>query len=97
MKAQRPEQARELEALPNIGKAIAADLRAAGITHPRQLLELAPLTVYVRLAGVMAERHDPCVLYTLLAARHFLDSGEARPWWEFTAEGRSLLRADAKG
>jgi len=96
MKARRPEQARELEELPNIGKAIAADLRAAGITQPRQLLELAPLTVYVRLAGVMAERHDPCVLYTLLAARHFLDSGAARSWWEFTAEGKSLLRAAAE-
>jgi len=95
MKARRPEQARELEELPNIGKAIAADLRAAGITAPRQLAELEPLAVYVRLAGVMAERHDPCVLYTLLAARHFLDSGQGRPWWEFTAEGRRLLRADA--
>jgi DNA transformation protein len=44
----------------------------------------------------MAQRHDPCVLYTLLAARHFLDSGEARPWWQFAAEGRRLLRADAE-
>jgi DNA transformation protein len=96
MKAKRPEQARELEELPNIGKAIAADLRAVGIMEPRQLAELAPLSVYIRLAGVMAERHDPCVLYTLLAARHFLDSGEARPWWRFVAEGRRLLRADAE-
>lgn len=92
MKARRPEQARALEELPNIGKAIAADLRAVGIMEPRQLAELAPLSVYIRLAGVMAERHDPCVLYTLLAARHFLDSGEALPWWQFTDQGRRLLR-----
>jgi len=96
MKARRPEQARELEDLPNIGRAIAADLRAVGITRPRQLAELAPLTVYIRLAGVMAQRHDPCVLYTLLAVRHFLASGQTRPWWRFAAEGRRLLRADAE-
>lgn len=92
MKAWRPEQARELEELPNIGRAIAADLRAVGIMEPRQLAELAPLSVYLRLGAVMGKRQDPCVLYTLLAARHFLDSGEARPWWLFTAEGRRLLR-----
>jgi DNA transformation protein len=96
MKARRPDQASRLEELPNIGKAIAADLRAVGIMQPRQLAELTPLSVYIRLAGVMAQRHDPCVLYTLLAARHFLDSGEARPWWQFAAEGRRLLRADAE-
>lgn len=96
MKAQRPEQAGRLEELPNIGKAIAADLRAVGIREPRQLAELEPLAVYMRLAAVMAERHDPCVFYTLLAARHFLDSGEARPWWQFVNEGRRLLRADAE-
>lgn len=95
MKARRPEQAGKLEELPNIGKAIAADLRAAGITEPRQLADLEPLSVYIRLASVMEERHDPCVLYTLLAARHFLDSGQARPWWEFAAEGHRLLRPDA--
>lgn len=96
MKARRPEHARELEELPNIGRAIAADLRAVGIMHPQQLADLEPLTVYIRLAGVLAERHDPCILYTLLAARHFLDSGEARPWWHFVDEGRRLLRTHAE-
>jgi hypothetical protein len=96
MKPTRPDQVGKLEELPNIGKAIAADLRAVGIMQPRQLAELAPLTVYIRLAGVMGERHDPCVLYVLLAVRHFFDRGEARPWWQFAAEGRRLLRADAE-
>jgi DNA transformation protein len=39
----------------------------------------------------MENRHDPCVLYTLMAARHYLDSGEAIPWWKFTAQGKELL------
>lgn len=63
MKARRPEQARELEELPNIGRAIAADLRAVGIMEPRQLAELAPLSVYLCLGAVMGKRQDPCVLY----------------------------------
>jgi len=95
MKATRPDQAEKLEDVPNIGRSIAADLRAVGIRHPRQLSELAPINVYLRLAGAMGERYDPCVLYTLMAARHFLDSGEARPWWEFTAAGRRLLQLES--
>jgi hypothetical protein len=77
---------------PNIGKAIAADLVRLGITTPAQLRERDPLAIFHDLADVMGRRHDPCVLYTLLAARAFLDKGEARPWWEFTAEGKRLLK-----
>lgn len=80
-----------LEDLPNIGKAIAADLRAIGIEGPQQLAERDPLATYLQLGGPMGRRHDPCVLYVLLAARHFLDTGEALPWWNFTEEGKKLL------
>lgn len=80
-----------LEDLPNIGKSIAADLRAIGISTPQQLAGREPLAVYLQLAGAMGRRHDPCVLYVLLAVRHFLASGEARRWWTFTAQGQQLL------
>jgi hypothetical protein len=90
-----PKQVRsaKLEDLPNIGKSIAADLRAIGILQPRQLAERDPLAIYIELAGAMGQRHDPCVLYTLMAARHFLESGEALPWWKFTEQGRKLLQS----
>lgn len=84
---------RTLEAIPNIGKAIAADLRCIGILTPAQLAEREPLATYRALAGSMGQRHDPCVLYTLIAADHFLRHGEAVPWWKFTAEGRKLLKS----
>lgn len=83
----------KLEDIPNIGKSIAADLRALGILSPRQLARRDPLAIYRGLASRMGRRHDPCVLYTLLAARHYLDSGEAIPWWRFTEEGKRLLAA----
>jgi len=80
-----------LEDLPNIGKSIAADLRTLGILTPDQLATADPLELFLRLATPMGQRHDPCVLYVLLAAKHFLLTGEARPWWDFTARGRQLL------
>ena len=44
----------------------------------------------------MGRRHDPCVLYTLMAARHFMESGEALPWWQFTEQGKKLLSEHQK-
>ena len=89
-------QASKLEDLPNIGKSIAAGLRAIGILHPQQLATQAPLVTYFALADGMGHRHDPCVLYTLMAARHFLECGESLPWWKFTEQGKKLLTAPPK-
>lgn len=83
----------QLEDLPNIGKAIAADLRSIGILTPGQLAGCEPLAVFRALAAVMGHRHDPCVLYVLLSVQHFLESGAALPWWQFAGQGRKLLAA----
>lgn len=82
-----------LEDIPNIGKSIASDLRTLGIMTPRQLAGRDPLQTYLALSGPMKNRHDPCVLYTLMAAQHFLQSGESVPWWKFTVPGKKLLAA----
>ena len=87
----RQDQPIKLEDLPNLGKSIAADLRAIGILHPHQLAEREPLAIYNELSNVMGHRHDPCVLYTLISARHFLDTGDALPWWKFTEQGRKII------
>ncbi len=84
-------QVEKLEDIPNIGKSIAADLRGIGIDHPQQLLEHDPLQLYLKLSSPMGKRHDPCVLYTLMAAQHFMQSGEALKWWLFTEDGKRLL------
>ena len=87
------EQPDKLEDIPNIGKSIASDLRTIGILHPHQLTSHDPLATYFALADSMRQRHDPCVLYTLMAARHFMKSGETLPWWKFTESGKKLLAA----
>ncbi|MFT3736598.1 MAG: helix-hairpin-helix domain-containing protein [Rhodocyclaceae bacterium] len=94
MKARTPAEATKLEDLPNIGKSIAGDLRGLGIQTPAELAKRDPLTTYLALGGPMGPRHDPCVLYTLLAAEHFLTKGEPLPWWDFTTAGKQLLGTD---
>lgn len=85
------QHASRLEDIPNIGKSIASDLRSIGILDPQQLAARVPLEVYLALSDSMGRRHDPCVLYTLMAAHHYLHSGVSTPWWKFTAQGRAVL------
>ena len=80
-----------LEDLPNVGKSIAVDLRSIGVFNPDQFDKREPLAMFHDLEKVMGQRHDPYVLYTLISAKHYLKSGEALPWWKFTAEGKRLL------
>jgi DNA transformation protein len=91
MKSPGKKQMPRLEALPNVGKSIARDLRAIGITTPAQLRRRAPLSVFHELKTTMGRRHDPCVLYTLLSVRHFFETSESLPWWRFTAQGKAEL------
>ncbi len=81
----------KLEDIPNIGQSIASDLRSLGILTPQQLAKRDPLETYLALSGNMGQRHDPCVLYTLMAAQHYLQSGEAISWWKFTEQGKQML------
>jgi DNA transformation protein len=80
-----------LEDLPNIGRRLAADLRAIGIATPGDLREKTPIEIFRELEVPMGRRHDPCVFYTLLAVEHFFATDEARPWWDFTARGKAVI------
>lgn len=95
MRSTRRGEPTKLEDLPNIGKSIASDLRDIGILLPQQLAGRDPLATYIELGAVMGQRHDPCVLYTLMSVQHFFKSGEALPWWTFTGEGKKLLASIA--
>ena len=88
---------KHLTDLPNIGKAIAADLFAIGIHSPGELQAKDAWAVYCELRGVMGHRHDPCVFYTLLSVNHYLTSGESVPWWKFTAQGKTKMAQELRG
>lgn len=92
MKAKKYSEAKTLEQIPNIGKAVAQDLRGLGITKPSQLKGKDGLALYHKLNKTTGVRHDPCMADTFLAAVDFMNGGKAKPWWKFTAKRKTLLK-----
>ena len=72
--------------LPNIGPAMARDLRLLGFDHPAQLAGQDPQALYHRLGDLTGVRQDPCVLDVLVSVTRFMDGEEPRPWWHYTPE-----------
>ena len=79
-----------LEQLPNIGPALAADLRLLGIRQPQDLRCRDPFVLYQNLCAKTGRRQDPCVLDTFMAAIDFMRGAAPSPWWHYTAQ-RKLL------
>jgi hypothetical protein len=77
--------------LPNVGPSIAADLRLIGIHAPSQLVGRSPVALYRELCEVTGTRHDPCVLDVFMSVTRFMDGEAPRPWWDYTAERKSIL------
>jgi hypothetical protein len=82
-----------LEDIPNVGPAVAADLRRLGITSPEALPGRDPYALYDELCRLTGERHDPCLLDTFIAAVRYMEGGPKTPWWKFTAERKRTLAA----
>jgi len=74
-----------LEQLPNIGPALAADLRSIGIEDPKSLARAEAWQLYRKLCETTGVRQDPCVLDTFLAVTDFARGAPAAPWWAYTA------------
>ena len=83
----------QLEQLPNIGPAMAADLRALGIAHPRELASRDAFVLYQALCSHSGKRQDPCVLDTFMAATDFMRGAAPAPWWAYTAQRKRLYGA----
>lgn len=90
-KASCAAEARRLTDIPNIGKAMEADLIGLGIATPADVKRMDPYKTYDRLRDPMGQRHDPCVLDTFMAAHDFMNGGPAQPWWHFTEQRKKLL------
>jgi hypothetical protein len=82
-----------LEDIPNVGPAIAADLRQLGITTPAQLAWRDPYEMYDDLCRMTGQRHDPCLLDTFIAAVRFMAGEPKKPWWKYTAERKREMAA----
>jgi hypothetical protein len=76
--------------LPNVGPAIANDLRRIGISVPGQLVGKDPYVLYKKLCRQKGSRQDPCVLDVFISVTRFMNGEVARPWWEYTGERKRL-------
>ena len=79
-----------LEQLPNVGPAMAGDLRALGIQHPRELAQRDALALYQALCAHTGKRQDPCVLDTFMAVTDFMRGAAPAPWWAYTAQRKQI-------
>jgi len=85
----------QLEELPNIGKAIAQNLKLIGIEHPQQLIGKNAYELYEALGVVLGEKQDPCVIDVFLSVITFMQGGASLPWWSFTNERKKHLTQQA--
>jgi predicted GIY-YIG superfamily endonuclease len=95
--SKKPDKARRdvarLEDIPNVGPAIAADLRQLGITSPAELPGHDPYAMYDDLCRITGQRHDPCLLDTFIAAVRYMEGASKKPWWKYTPERKRELAA----
>src|SRR3546814_6601333 len=83
----------QLTDLPNVGKAMAGDLRLLGIETPAQLRGQSPLQLYRRLSRITGTRQDPCVLDVFMAITGFMNGEPPRPWWAYTDRKSTRLNS----
>ena len=80
-----------LEEIPNIGPALAEDLRLVGVSHPQDLIGRDPYSMYEELCFKTGELHDPCVIDVFISAVRFMEGEPKRPWWAYTPERKQRL------
>jgi len=80
------EGVRRLEDVPNIGKAVADNLRLIGVNTPEDLRGKKSLTLYDKVCKKTDVRHDPCMLDVFMAAVDYVEGAPATPWWFYTPE-----------
>ena len=92
-KAQRADACVQLEHIPNIGQALAQDLRSLGIHSPQDLAGQDGWALYEALCLRSGTYHDPCVLDTFIAATEFMRGGPPLPWWHHTEQRKARYGA----
>ncbi len=92
-KARDARECEQLEQLPNIGPALAADLRLIGVRAPHELKGRDAFVLYWKLVATTGTRQDPCVLDTFMAAVDFMNGAAPAPWWTYTAQRKALYGA----
>jgi hypothetical protein len=96
MKTPNRKTVTQLEALPNIGKAIGKDLRLIGIKQPQDLIGKNAFDLYTLLCEKKGRRIDHCVIDVFMSVIHYMEGGESLPWWSFTKKRKLILNRKDK-
>ncbi|MDP2433468.1 MAG: helix-hairpin-helix domain-containing protein [Pseudomonadota bacterium] len=91
-KAKTAADALALEAIPNIGPAVAGYLREVGIQKPMDLVGQDPYVLFQQLCGQNGVNYDPCLLDTFIAATRFMAGDPPQPWYRYTKERQKALK-----
>lgn len=85
---------KNLQEIPNVGKAMEKNFNIIGINSPGQLIGKDPYNMYSKLCNVTNQKHDPCVIDVFISAVRYMEGGPPKKWWEFTEERKSKLGAN---
>ena len=91
--AMKVREVARLEDIPNVGPAVASDLRQLGIATPAGLPGRDPYALYDDLCRITGHRHDPCLLDTFIAAIRYMEGAPKKPWWKYTTERKRVMAA----
>lgn len=87
----RREKLSLLTDLPNVGPAMAADLRLLGYLNPEEIRTADPIDMYWRLCTLTGQQHDPCVIDVFMSITHFLQGEAPQVWWAYTAKRKRIM------
>ena len=79
----------DLQALPNVGPAIAGKLIQLGIEQPTDLRGRDAEQLFQRLCELDGRRHDPCLLDTFVAIVAHANGAPPRPWWYYSRQRKA--------
>jgi len=82
---------RDLQDIPNIGRAIKKKILLLGIREPAELIGRDPYKMYDDLCSLTGKGHDPCILDVFISAVRFMEGGPPLKWWEFTRERKERM------
>nr|QGT50994.1 hypothetical protein Firmicute1046_0700 [uncultured Firmicutes bacterium] len=80
-------ESRNLEIIPGVGKAMAADLRQLDVNCVEDLTGQNPQELYDRLCILQGSKLDRCVLYVFRCAVYYAENethdAELLKWWNW--------------
>jgi len=85
---------KDLQDIPNVGKATEKSFNILGINEPIQLVGRDPYKMYIDFCDITQKKHDPCVIDVFISVVRYMEGGPPKKWWEFTEERKNKLGAN---